>query len=120
MIDPPRWTADQLEPDRQRSIAIFRAQRTEEPLEEYLEAFDEYQGYVEELLETTVDLAEIDRTALDVLTDTHLLEAFRYLAGPPISADDLKVLSDAPSLARGTIRRNPELVHRLIGVVPRP
>jgi hypothetical protein len=28
-------------------------------------------------------------------------EAFRYLAAPPISLDDLKTLAEAPSLAKG-------------------
>ena len=67
----------------------------EEPLEDYLEAFDEYQGRVEEFLEATVDLSQLEAAALQVLTDPHLLEAFRYLAAPPISQDDLKVLADA-------------------------
>ena len=87
------------------------------PLEDYLEAFDEYQGHFEVVLETTVDLTELDTTALDVLGDPRLLEAFRYLAGPPISEDDLKVLADARSLTRRTLERTPELVQRLIGVV---
>ncbi|MCS6302759.1 MAG: XamI family restriction endonuclease [Nitrospira sp.] len=47
------------------------------------------------MLETTVDLSRLDSTALEVLTDPHLLQAFRYIAAPPISADDLKVLADA-------------------------
>jgi hypothetical protein len=51
----------------------------EEPLEDYLEAFDEYQGHVEELLETTVDLSCLESTALDVLTDPGLLAAFAIL-----------------------------------------
>lgn len=117
MIDPPIWTDDQLESARSKAIAAFSKERLEEPLEDYLEAFDEYQGHVEVVLETTVDLTELDTTALDVLGDPRLLEAFRYLAGPPISEDDLKVLADASSLARSTLEGKPELVQRLIGVV---
>ena len=117
MIEPPVWTNDQLEAARIKAIAAFSKERLEEPLEDYLEAFDEYQGHVEEVLEATVDLTELDTTALDVLGDTRLLEAFRYLAGPPISEDDLKVLADARSLTRSTLEGTPELVQRLIGVV---
>ena len=95
----------------------FSKERLEEPLEDYLEAFDEYQGYVEEILETTIDLSDLDAPALDVLGDPRLLEAFRYLAGPPISADDLKVLADARSLTKSHLERAPEDVQRLIGVV---
>jgi hypothetical protein len=117
VIDPPVWTKEQLEADRLKASAAFSKERLEEPLEDYLEAFDEHQGYVEEILETTVDLAQLETTALDVLGDPHLLEAFRYLAAPPISQDDLKVLADARSLSKGHLQNSPEDVQRLIGVV---
>jgi len=117
LIEPPVWNDDQLEADRIKAIAAFSKERLEEPLEDYLEAFDEYQGYVEEVLEATVDLTDLDETALDVLGDPRLLEAFRYLAGPPISEDDLKVLADARSLSRSALEGTPDLVQRLIAVV---
>ena len=117
MIEPPVWNDAQLEADRIKAIAAFSKERLEEPLEDYLEAFDEYQGYVEEVLEATVDLTDLDETALDVLGDPRLLEAFRYLAGPPISEDDLKVLADARSLSRSALEGTPDLVQRLIAVV---
>lgn len=117
MIDPPVWTSDQLELDRAKASAAFSKERLEEPLEDYLEAFDEYQGHVEEMLETTVDLSQLEANALEVLTDPHLLEAFRYLAAPPISEDDLKVLADAKSLSKGRLQRSPQDVQRLIGIV---
>lgn len=117
MIDPPLWTDERLEADRIISSAAFSKERLEEPLEDYLEAFDEYQGYMEVILETTVDLSELESSALDVLGDERLLEAFRYLAAPPISQDDLKVLADASSLTKGNLRRSPEVVQRLISVV---
>lgn len=117
MIEPPVWSSEQLEAERQKAIALFRKERLEEPLEDYLEAFDLYQGYIEELLEATVDLAELDNSALEILTDQRLLEAFRYLAAPPISEDDLQTLAEAPSLAKGSLKRKPENVRRLIEVV---
>src|SRR5437773_593855 len=95
MLAPPRWTHDQLDAERVKAREVFRVERVQEPLEDYLEAFDQYQGVVEDLLETTIDLSNLDDTAISVLTEPALLEAFRYLAGPPISTDDLKVLSDA-------------------------
>lgn len=117
MIEPPFFNDEQLESARVLAIAAFSKERLEEPLEDYLEAFDEYQGYVEEVLEATVDLTELDETALDVLGDPKLLEVFRYLAGPPISEDDLKVLADARSLVRSTLEATPELVQRIASVV---
>lgn len=117
MIDPPVWDDNQLETDLNKAKTAFSKERLEEPLEDYLEAFDEYQSHVEEILEATVDLSQIEPAALDVLGDSRLLEAFRYLAGPPISQDDLKVLAEAQSLTRGYLNTSPELVQRLIAVV---
>jgi hypothetical protein len=116
VIDPPEWTRGQLEADRINAIGLFRKERMEEPLEDYLEGFDEYQGYIEELLESTVDLSRLDDTALEVLSDPHLLEAFRYIAAPPISTDDLKVLAEA-KLSKGWLQKHPEEVQRLVQVV---
>jgi len=118
VIDPPLWNSDQLETNRTNAVALFRNERMEEPLEDYLEAFDEYQGRVEDLLETTIDLSQLEgTTALEVLTDPHLVDVFRYLAGPPVSADDLKVLADASSLAKGRLKKRPDDVKRLVEVV---
>jgi hypothetical protein len=95
---------------------LFRQERLREPLEAYLEAFERYQGFVENLLKTSVDLTELEKTAVDILTDPQLLEAFRYLAGPPLSQDDLKTLSEAV-LSPGKLRADPEMVRRIIQVV---
>lgn len=117
MIDPPVWTSAELDLERGKASTAFSKERLEEPLEDYLEAFDQYQGYVEEVLETTVDLTDFETAALDVLCDPRLQEAFRYLAAPPISADDLKVLAEAGSLNASRLRDSPADVQRLIGVV---
>jgi hypothetical protein len=66
---------------------------------------------------TTGDLAQLDDKALEVLTDRNLLEAFRYLAAPPISEDDLRVQAEAPSLGKGRPGKNPDDVRRLLDTV---
>lgn len=88
-----------------------------EPLEEYMEAFDGYRTAMENLLEKTVDLSQILKTAVDVLTDPDLLEAVRYLSGPPISQDDLKTLVDDASLAPSKLRENPSLARKVVETV---
>ncbi|MCY4122959.1 MAG: XamI family restriction endonuclease [Acidobacteria bacterium] len=98
------------------SIDRFREERLDEPLEMYLEIFDEYQGHLDDLLESTVDLTDLEQSALDILSDKDLLWAFRFLAGPPISADDLKTLAEA-SLAPTRLRRDPDMVRRILEVV---
>lgn len=77
------------------AIELFRQQRMAEPLEDYLAAFDEVRVTVEDLLEETVDLSRLREDAVDTLTDAARQEAVRYLSGPPISADDLKVVAEA-------------------------
>jgi hypothetical protein len=42
MIEPPRWSSDDLRTEAAVAIEQFRKQRVEEPLEHYLEAFDDY------------------------------------------------------------------------------
>ena len=115
-IPPPSWSDDELELDRQASIARFRRERLEEPLEQYLETFDASRRVVEELLEATVDLTALSSASLLVLTDPGLLKALRYLAGPPISEDDLKVLADA-SLAPSRLRADPDMAQRVIETI---
>lgn len=112
----PRWTSDEFEAQRQIAIDHFRDERMQEPLEVYLDAFDRYRGNVEDLLETTVDLSQLTDAALDVLTNEDLQEALRYLAGPPISADDLQELARA-SLAPSRLRDDQEMAKRVIDIV---
>lgn len=94
-MNPPKWTEAQLDVQRLLAIEAFRKQRLEEPLEQYAVTFDEYQGIVEEFLESTVDLSDLDSHIGEILQNPRQYETMRYLAGPPISLDDLKVVADA-------------------------
>lgn len=100
-----------------KAIEAFRDERMKEPLEKYLEEFEEYRDAFDELMETTVDLRELSTKAMDILTNDALCEALRYLPGPPISLDDLKVIAQAPSLAPKALRADPELARRIIDTV---
>ena len=117
MKRPPTWNEGQLEAARELAESHFRDGRQTEPLELYLELFDNYQGVVEEVMEQTVDLSRLRNVALDLVEDDRKLEVLRYLSGPPVSADDLKVLLQAKSLAAIRFKEEPELVDRLIGFV---
>ena len=114
---PRRWNAAELDKDSREATEIFRKERLEEPLEDYLEAFDECLGNVEDLFETTIDLTELDETAIQFLTDQKLFGVFRYLPGPPISDDDLKTVAEVQSLNATQLRNDPEAVQRIIAVV---
>lgn len=115
-VEPPRWTPEQLEVSRLAAVTMFREERLQEPLEQYLEAFDTYRGVVEDLLEATIDLTQLSPDRVEILTDPALLEALRYLAGPPISQDDLKVLADA-TLAPGRLDSDRAMAQRVIETI---
>jgi XamI restriction endonuclease len=116
MIEPPRWNEQQLSLGLNKAQELFRQERMQEPLEAYLEAFEQYQSAVENLLETSVDLTHLEQSVIDILTDPALLEAFRYLSGPPISEDDLKVLAEAV-LSPSRLREDPDMAQRVLNVV---
>lgn len=111
------WSADELDADRRESEAAFRRDRMLEPLEEYLEQFDRVRDVLDDLIESTVDLSRLEDQALAILTDPDKLESFRYLAGPPVSEDDLKTLADTRSIAPQVLRANPELAARIVATI---
>lgn len=113
---PPRWTTEQFEADANAAKGKFREERLIEPLEIYMEQFEDVRSRMEDLLETTVDLSRLRDLANDVMKDPRLFEAVRYLAGPPISSDDLKVLSEA-DLTKTSLAADPEEAKRAIEVV---
>ena len=113
---PPPWTDVDLGAERQKAIEVFRQRRTDEPIEAYLDAFDHYQSVLEELLETTIDLSADAATMTNIVSEPELLEAFRYLAGPPISEDDLEVLADAV-LTPSRLKNDKEMARRVAEVV---
>ena len=116
MKQPPRWTDEQLSIGLEKAKSLFRDERIREPLEAYTRAFDQYHGTVADLLNTTAGLTQLGTRAVDVLANPALLEAFRYLAGPPISRDDLAVLADA-SLSASRLRADPAMLERVLQIV---
>lgn len=116
-VAPPIWSDEQLETDRQVAIAAFRRERLEEPLEQYLENFNDYKADVDELLEATVDLTQMSPPDPSVLESKRLMLALRYLAGPPISEDDLKVLAEEASLAPSKLEGDPEMAQRVVDTI---
>lgn len=113
---PPKWTEAEFVAAAKIAREQFREERLIEPLELYGEHFEDVRARMEDLLETTVDLSLLRDLAKDVITDARLFEAMRYLAGPPISRDDLKVLSEA-DLTATSLKADPEEARRAVEVV---
>lgn len=117
MIAPPPWTAAALDKARQQSEDYFRQGRHTEPLDLYLEYFDEYQGLIEEVMEETVDLSQIHGNLISLFSDTRKQEIVRYLSGPPVSEDDLKTLLQAKSLAPKRLAEDPVLLDAIAAFI---
>jgi hypothetical protein len=115
-IAAPVWTAEQLQQASLLSTEVFRKRRMEEPLEKYLVAFDRYQDVIKKLLQQTSDLSDVSGQLIELVTNADLLEALRYLPGPPISADDLKTIATA-TLSPKRFREDPAMVERIVKVI---
>jgi hypothetical protein len=116
-LTPPRWTPEQLEAARLRAIEEFRRLRLEEPLDDYLEVFDRYRVVFKDLLELTADVTQLEAHALTIMTDRASFIGFRYLAGPPISTDDLKTVAEVPRFSRRRLEADGAAMRRLVQVV---
>ncbi len=115
-LPPPRWSEEELAESAAEAVRRFREIRMREPLGQYLEQFDEFRNTMEELIERTVDLSELSSQAAELLVDRQVLTTVRYLAGPPISADDLKVIAEA-SLAPKNLEWDQEMARRIVDTV---
>jgi len=114
--EPPRWSDEQFEEQLTVARAAFCEERLREPGEQYREVFDDFAARIRALMVGTDHLTNW-ADALDVvLSDQVGMDVLRYVAGPPISEDDLKTLADA-SLAPGRLRTDSEMAARVLEVV---
>ena len=115
MVEPIRWTAQQLSEDASRGRDRFRAERLKEPLELYIELFDTFVPIFDRLIDQIEQLAEHElapEILAEVMGDDDTKMAFRYLTAPPISEDDLKTLATA-KLSPMALRREPDSARRV-------
>ena len=115
-VPPPRWASESLAREVATAVESFRREREREPLEQYPSHVDDCLGTMEELIELTVDLTQLRERAVEVVTAPHLLEALRFVAGPFISMDDLRVIART-TLAPTRLRADPEAAARIVDSV---
>jgi len=117
---PPRWTIAELAEDAATAAAQFRNER--------LAVSDSWETHYKqarakfELL--FQKLSDLNPSAItdDKLADAYgggLGEALRYLAGPPISDDDLQVIADVESIAPSILKRNHKALRQVFEVIER-
>lgn len=118
---PPWWEPEDFQRDLDQAIEIFREQRLMEPAEKYREEFEAQAGLVDDLLQRTDNLVETlsgePGAASELLADPKTRAVLRYLAGPPISEDDLKTLADVPSLAAARVSGDDVVAQNLLRVI---
>jgi hypothetical protein len=115
---PPRWAARQLAADAEKSAAFFRTERlapTEAWKQHFTNAKDRFVSLFDELGQ--LGPKEINDQTLAAAYKGNLGEALRYLAGPPISDDDLKVLADVPTLAPGVLARDKTKLRKVFAII---
>jgi XamI restriction endonuclease len=115
---PLRWTAKQLHSDAAKSAAAFRSERLA-PTEAWKEHFTKSNQRFVALFKELGELApgRISDEALTSAYKLNLGEAVRYLSGPPISDDDLKVLANVPSLAPGVLVRDKAKLRQVFSII---
>jgi hypothetical protein len=114
-MKPPVRSREDLEREAAKATAIFRRARSDEPLEHYSQFFDTFAPIFRELFVKLPDVTkgELDPATMPEMFKTKdLATAFRYLAAPPISADDLKILAES-HLSRKALRADAAAAKRV-------
>ena len=117
MVDPRRWSSSELRDLTQEAIRQFRAARKEEPrlYSEFFRAFvPVFVRLIDKDLPRLVNTAtKVDQELLaTIVSDEQARIAFRYLAAPPISDDDLKTLP-ATTLSAAALRTDADQAARV-------
>lgn len=109
----PRWSEETLEADRQLAIAVFISQRGKEGTAMYEATFRRIQPLVTKLFVATDDLLDFRPEVFSA--EPALVAPARFLAGPPVSEDDLDTLAGAR--IKGKKALDPALAERVAEVI---
>lgn len=115
---PPKWTTEEFEDAAETSAGNFRDERlsvTDEWTAHYKESKAKFEALFSTIADVTPD-AITDESLAKVYTE-NMGEAMRYLAGPPVSDDDLKVIADVSSLAPSVLGSNSADLRKVFGVI---
>ena len=115
---PKKWTEAQLSSDATTASGLFRTGRlniTDAWSAHYKEARAKFELLFAKLGDLHPD--QVTAEALALVYGEKLGEQLRYLAGPPISDDDLKVIADVTSLAPNVLAKSPAKVKKVFAVL---
>lgn len=117
---PERWKVKELADAAALSAAQFRAERLAVS-DAWATHYKQARVKFELLFSKLNDLhpgSISDQNVADAY-GSGLGEALRYLAGPPISDDDLRVIADVESISPGVLQKNPEALRKVFSVIER-
>ncbi len=113
MVLPRILAADQLEQQSAAALRAFVNQRLKEGTGPYEKAYRRIRPIVEKLFASTNNLHDLNPSVFHV--QPALVEAARYLGGPPLSQDDLDTLSGGNVSSRKKI--DPELASKAVEAI---
>lgn len=119
-VSPLRWHSDELSREARISETNFRNERlgvSDAWVAHYEAARSKFELLFKKLGQLTPEHIT-DETLADAY-GSKLGEALRYLAGPPISDDDLKVIADVESLSPGVLCKDIEALRKVYSVIER-
>jgi hypothetical protein len=121
---PSVWTQAQLSEEAQRSLEAFRNRRLAEPTTRYPELLALAQHAMRKLIRTlsAVDPDHPDPAQLrKIWSDPVAFNSLRYVAGPPVSADDLGILvtTSTKKLSMSRLRTDDDLAISTLAMICR-
>jgi hypothetical protein len=116
---PRKWTRAEIDHDVRVALETFRQKRFAEPLAAWLREVDRRSAEFAALFDQHGLSKPQTLSAADVpgIIEAGLLDALRYLPGPPISADDLRNLADVESLSPARLRSDLDASQRLLEMI---
>lgn len=121
---PAVWTDMELAQQAQRSLDAFRDRRLAEPSTRYREILEREKQAVRKLIRllSNVNPENPDPAQLQkIWNDQPVFDALRYVAGPPVSIDDLGVLVTGTTvkLSKARLCRSSELAQNTLAMICR-
>ncbi len=110
---PRKLTVEEMEREAGAVLQAFVHERLAEGTASYTAAFKQAKRLVSKLFELTDNLTMLDGNAICESPD--LIQAARFLGGPPLSQDDLNTLAGGPVCSRKTV--DAELAANAVKVV---
>lgn len=118
---PPVWSDEDLETHARSALQNFVRRRLDEPRDRYVHHVETERAAIlilfQELKGVDPDNPDLD-IVRDILTDDMLFSTLRYVAGPPVSEDDLAVLATESTarLTKSLLRQDP-VVQKVLNLI---